>query len=444
MFVSTKTKIVILGAGFGGFYAALEFEKTLKRRHDIEVILIDQENFFLFTPMLHEIAAGDLSSEDIVYPLRKSFKRVHFYKAKVDSIDFDNHKVYVHYGERKGELVVEYDHLIVSMGSTTNLTHLEGSHDEVFTMKTLGDAVALRNHIIAKLEEAELEPNIENKKAKLTFVGAGAGFAGVETVAAINDFVSESIKYYPSLSRQLLRIILVHPHAPILPEFDEHLGYYAQGKLCERGVEIITNTEVKHFAQDSVYLSNGMQIACDTLIWTAGIIPSSILHEANFAKEHGRIKANEYLQTEEKNNVWAVGDCAYIINTDTGKPYPPTAQHAMREGKLAAANILSTIDKKPLQAFRYKTLGQMAAIGNRTGVGDILGIKVEGLLGWFIWRTIYWCKLPGIDHKIRVAFNWWLDLIFPPDLVQYISRREKPALTRLSLSEPEAAAKALK
>src|ERR1700721_3915631 len=139
MFVSTKTKIVILGAGFGGFYAALDFEKTLKHRHDIEVILIDQENFFLFTPMLHEIAAGDLSSEDIVYPLRKSFKRVHFYKAKVDSIDFDNHKVYVHYGERKGELVVEYDHLIVSMGRTTNLRHLEGSHDEVFTMKTLGD-----------------------------------------------------------------------------------------------------------------------------------------------------------------------------------------------------------------------------------------------------------------------------------------------------------------
>jgi NADH dehydrogenase len=422
-----KRQIVILGGGFAGFYAALRFEKALKNRSDIEVTIVDRENFLLFTPMLPEVAAGDLAPQAIVFPLRKDFRRVNFFKGDVDSIDLSARVVHLNYGESlEHRTQLAFDHLVLCAGSVTNFFKLEGLQENALTIKTLGDAIFLRNHLIAKLEEADLESYSAQRKRKLTFVVAGGGFAGVETIAAVNDFVRESVRYYPHLNNDLVRMVLVHAQDHILPEFDHDLGDYAQRKLEARQIEVLVSTEVRSFRNSSIELSKGEAIESDTLIWAAGVAPSPILEQLTVQKEHGHVVVDQYMRTPEYPNLWAAGDCALIRDPKTGKPYPPTAQHALREGHVLAGNILAHLDGKPLKPFAYKTLGQMAAIGRRTGVAVILGLKFSGLIGWFLWRSIYWVKLPGFDRKCRVGFQWLLDIFFPPDLCQYSSQREKP------------------
>jgi NADH dehydrogenase len=261
------------------------------------------------------------------------------------------------------------------------------------------------------------------RQKKLTFVVAGGGFAGVETVAAINDFIRDSVKYYRHLSDNHVKVVLVHARDPVLPEFVPELGRYAQRKLAERQVEVITNCAVKSFANGFVELSSQAPIECDTLIWTAGVTPSPALSKLPIAKEHGHIKVNHFMQSTDHANVWAAGDCAHICDPHSGKPYPPTAQHALREGCAVAQNILSALDGKSLKTFSYQSMGQMAAIGRRTGVAMVFGLKISGFIGWLMWRTIYLAKLPGLDRQCRVGMQWLLDIVFPPDLAQYVSTR---------------------
>jgi NADH dehydrogenase len=423
-----KRHIVILGGGFAGFYAALRFERALKHRSDIEVTIVDKENFFLFTPMLAEVAAGDLSPQAIVYPLRKSLRRVNFFKATIDFVDLKDQVVHLIYGEsNEHRTQLHYDHLILSLGSVTNFFKIEGLEERALTIKSLGDAIHLRDHLIATLEAADIENYSHERKRRLTFVVAGGGFAGVETMAAVNDFIRESVRYYPHLNNELVRMVLAHAGEAILPEFDRELGDYAQRKLEERQVEVLTRTHVVSFANGLVQLSNGAPIECNTLIWAAGVVPSLAIEKLNLKKERGHVVVDQYMRSPDHENVWAAGDCAFIPNSKTGKPYPPTAQHALREGHRLANNILAHIDGKPLTPFTYSMLGQMAVIGRRTGVAMILGIKISGFFGWFLWRTIYLAKLPGLDRKCRVGFQWLLDIFFPPDLSQYSSLREHAA-----------------
>ncbi|PWT95867.1 MAG: hypothetical protein C5B53_10680 [Candidatus Melainabacteria bacterium] len=432
-----KRHIVILGGGFAGFYAALRFEKALKRRSDIEVTIVDKENFFLFTPMLPEVAAGDLSPQAIVYPLRKVLRRVNFFKAAIDSVDLKDQIVYLRYGESEEHRTqLHYDHLVLAIGSITNFFKIEGLKEKALTIKSLGDGIYLRDHLIATMEAADIENYSLERKKRLTFVVAGGGFAGVETIAAVNDFVRESIPYYSHLKNDLVRMVLVHAGEAILPEFDRELGDYAQRKLEERQVEVLTKTHVTSFTDGFVQLSKGAPIECNTLIWAAGVVPGLALENLNLTKERGHVVVDQFMRSPDRANVWAAGDCAFIPNAGTGKPYPPTAQHALREGDILASNILAEIDGRALTPFRYSAIGQMAVIGRRTGVAMIKGIKISGFIGWLLWRTVYLAKLPGLDRKCRVGFQWLLDLFFPPDLSQYTSRRS-PSTDLPSPTRPE-------
>ncbi len=291
------------------------------------------------------------------------------------------------------------------------------------TMKSLTDAIFLRNRILAALENASVEEDEGMRRALLTFVVAGGGFAGVETIGAVNDFVRDALKFYPSLSESLLRIILVHPQEVILPELGEPLGRYAARKLAERKVEIITNTKVSGYTGDAVQLSTGVSIPAETLIWTTGVVPHKILQTLPCEKEKGRIKVDETLAVPGFPGVWALGDCASAIDPDTGRPYPPTAQHALRQGTHTGKNIAATLARVSLTPFKYKMLGQLAAIGHRTGVANILGVNFSGFVAWWMWRTIYLAKLPGFEKKLRVALDWTLDLLFSKDLVQIVTLR---------------------
>ena len=416
-----RTKILILGGGFGGMYAALRLENTLARDADIEVTIVSRDNFFLFTPMLHEVAASDLDVTDIVTPLRSMFRRVRFFAGEVKSIDLPNKRVTVSHGYEPHNHDLDYDYLLIALGSTTNLFNLPGVEERAMTMKTLGDAIHLRNVIISHMEEAETECSLGGGGALMTFVVAGGGFAGIETIGAVNDFVRDSIKRYPHISPHSVRMVVVHPGDTILPELGTELGKYAQKKLDARGIEIRTKTRVAEATAQGVTLSDGSFVPCRTLIWTAGTSPHPVVGGLPCDCDRGRIRVNEYLEVARWPGVWAVGDCAAISDKASGSLYPPTAQHAIREGRQAANNIAAAVRGGAKHLFAFKTLGQLAAIGHRTGVAKVFGIMFSGFFAWWLWRTIYLSKLPTLEKKVRVALDWTLDLMFPKDLVQFLA-----------------------
>jgi NADH dehydrogenase len=419
-----KQRILILGGGFGGLYAALEMEKGLARDPEVEVTLVNRDNFFLFTPMLHEVAASDLDITNIVNPLRKMLRHVKFFQGNVERIDMAAKRVIVSHGiEDFHPHELNYDHLLLALGSITNFFNLRGLKERALTMKTLGDAIYLRNRLIQHLEEADFECCPAVREPLLTFVVAGGGFAGVETIAGINDFLRDALRFYPHLREEMLRVVLVEFAPAILPELGEKLGSYARKKLAERKVEFRLNTKVMGMSDDGIELSDGTTIKTKTLIWTAGTSPNPLLESLPCKKERGRILVNEYMEVPDWPGVWALGDCAVVPDRKAGKPYPPTAQHALRQGKVLAQNIEAAIRGGSKRPFVFSTIGQLAAIGRRTGVARIMGINFSGFIAWLLWRTIYLSKLPRFEKKVRVALDWALDLLFSKDLVQFMTLR---------------------
>ncbi|MFM9904023.1 MAG: NAD(P)/FAD-dependent oxidoreductase [Pyrinomonadaceae bacterium] len=433
--MNEKTKIVILGSGFGGLYTALHLDKTLARDPNVEITLVNRENFFLFTPMLHEVAASDLDITHIVSPLRKLLKRVQIFNGHVRSIDLETKMVQVSHGDEHHYHDLEYDHLVLSLGSITNFYGNKGLEANALTMKSLGDAIFLRNHLISNLEEADFEccPNV--RAPLVNFVVAGGGFAGVETIGGVNDFLREALKFYPHLTEDMLRVVLVHAGDAILPELSPKLGTYAKEKLAKRGVEIHLNTRVSEVNGTEVTLSNGMKIITNTIIWTAGTSPNPMLDTLPCDKERGKLCANEFLEVKDFPGVWAVGDCASIIESKTGRPFPPTAQHAIRQGKILAHNITVAVRGGKKKPFVFETIGQLAALGRRTGVAQIMGFNFSGFIAWWLWRTIYLMKLPRFEKKLRVAIDWTLDLVFEKDPVQFLTLRS-PSISSEEIAAP--------
>jgi NADH dehydrogenase len=412
-----KKRIVILGGGFGGVYAAIHLEKLLARQSAVEISLVSRDNFFLFTPMLHEIAASDLEITNIVNPLRKLLHKVEVLVGDVNQIDLRNKRVLISRGYRNHSQQLDYDHLVIALGSITNFYDLPGLAEVAVAMKSLRDAIQLRGQMLRYLEEANSEGDPVERRSLLTFVVAGGGFAGVETVAALNDFVREALPFYPNLCEDMLRVMLVHSGPAILPELGESLGRYTEKVLARRGVEIRLKTRVKSVTESKVYLADGVSIPSRTLVWTAGTVPSPIISSLLCAKERGRLLVNQFLGVPDWPDVWAVGDCAFVPDIrNPGKSHPPTAQHAIREGKVVAQNIAAALLGRPLRSFSFKTIGLLASLGRRTGVARIFGFNFSGFFAWWMWRTIYLSKLPGLDKKVRVAFDWTLDLLFPKDV----------------------------
>jgi NADH dehydrogenase len=423
------TRIVIAGGGFAGLYAAMHFDKRLARRADVEVTLISRENFILFTPMLHEVAAGDLYPGDIVNPLRRILRQVKVVEADVQAIDLNLRRVHCIGGVADHELEFEFDHLLLTLGSETNFFNMDGVRDWAVTMKNLADASLLRNRMVALLEEAVFQTDDEARRELLTFVTAGGGFSGTETTGAVNDFVRETVRYYPQLSQQLIRVVVVHPGNFLLPELGEELGRYAEGKLRQRKVEVIKGARVASYDGLVVTLSDGTSIPARTLIWTAGVKPSPVIASLPCEKERGRLLVSEYLAVTGVPGLWAAGDCAAVPILNTENFHPPTAQHGLREGVMVAKNIEATILDRPLKPFRFKMMGQLASIGHHTGVAMVFGIKFSGFIAWWFWRSVYLMKLPRLAKKLRVMASWTLDLFFGQEIEQMITLRDVEELS---------------
>jgi len=424
-------KIVILGGGFAAVEAARYLDRGVASRSDVEVTLVSRENFTIFTPMLHEVAAGDLEPAHICSPLRRLLRRVTILTGNVEAIDLATRSVTIAYGIEELRRELPYDHLVLALGSETNYSAIPGVAEHAMGIKSLGDAIMLRAAVIAMLESASVESDPERRKRMLTLVVVGGGFAGVETIGALNDLARESLPHYGRIDPQEVRVVLIHSGKVILPELGEALGVYAEEKLRARRVEIKLGTKVTSYAGGVVHCTDGETIPAGTLVWAAGVSPSPILKRLPFELSKDKVVVDSTLEVPGYPNVWAAGDCAAVADPESKATYPPTAQHALREGKVIGRNIQLRLNGEKCKAFQYKAPGQLAAIGRRTGVARILGLKFSGIVGWILWRSVYLMKLPRLEKKLRVMLQWTLDVIFERDLGQYVTMRDVASLNRL-------------
>ena len=435
------TRILILGGGFAGIEVLRQLQKAFQNDIGIDITLVSRDNFFLFTPMLPEISSGMIETRHIVTPLRVFCNRAKFYEANIESIDLDNKQVVISHqiGKQTNPIewrshILKYDYLIIALGNETNFFGMDGAAKQAFTLKSLGDAIVLRNHVINMLEQADIEhADLDLRKSLLTFVVVGGGFSGVEIVGELNDFVLDSIKhFYHNLQKTYTRIVLVNSGGRILPEVTEELAEFALQKIRKNGVEVLLNTRVIDVTSYSVRLDNGIDISTQTIIWAGGGKPQRLLSALSCEHDKsGRIVTNNFLEVlGYTDSIMALGDCACITDPNTGKPCPPTAQHAIRQGKVAAINLISRIkdQENGKKAFDYKTKGVMTLIGRRNGVGILLGFKVHGFTAWWFWRSYYLLNLPTVEKKLRVMVDWFIDLFFKRDVTRLKSTTEEPPL----------------
>ena len=422
----TKKRIVVLGGGFAGIECVRRFESYFRNDFDIEIVLINEDNFLLFTPLLPQVASGMIETRHAITSIRTIIEKAKFYEGRVKNID-QYGKIVTLWGttEKRG-ISIHYDFLVIALGSQTNFFGLSDVELNAYTMKTLNDAVMLRNRVIDMLEQAENETNPIRLKGLLTFVIVGAGFAGIETAGELLDLLRDVRKYYPHIQKKDVRVIVLEALPSILPGFTEKLAKFAQKKLVERGLEIQLKTTVTGFDGNEVKVKklNGDKseetaaIQTKTLIWTAGVTPVNTIKRSLFKMEKGKIIVNDFLEVPDFPGVFAVGDCANFINPSTKKPYAPTAQLSESQAKTAAYNLHALIKNKEKRKFVYHSKGQMAIIGKRTGIATILGRNVAGFWAWLIWRNLYLSKIPKWDKRLRVLIDWTLDLFFDRDIAR--------------------------
>jgi NADH:ubiquinone reductase (H+-translocating) len=427
-----QKRILILGGGFAGIQVLRQLQKAFQDDVSVDITLVSRDNFFLFTPMLPEVSSGMIETRHIVTPIRTFCNRAKFYEANIESVDLENKQVLITHavGNETDPIawrshVLKYDYLVLALGGETNFFGMTQVAKYAFTMKSIDDAMILRNHVINMLEQADVEnEDKELKKSLITFVVVGGGFSGVETVGELNDFVRESIKhYYYNIEVKEAKIILVNSGSKILPEVTEDLAEFALQELRRDGVEVILNTRLVGAERDRVNLSNGVTILCNTIVWTGGISPDHLVRKLECDHDKaGRIIANNHLEILGFKDAFAIGDCACIKDPRTGNPYPPTAQHALRQARVVANNLISLINGRSgagvEKVFDYKTKGMMALIGKRNGVGILFGHKVHGFTAWWLWRSYYLGNLPTVEKKLRVIVDWFIDLFFKRDVTR--------------------------
>jgi len=412
------TQIVIVGGGFGGVATARQLERKL-RKGEAEVTLVSKDNFLLFNPMLPEVAGSGIEAHHILSPLRELCRHTTVTIGTVQEVDVEGHSITVAHGPHQALCVIPYDHLVLGVGAITNFSELSGMAQHALGLKTIGDALFLRNHLINMMEEADVETDPGLRKEFLTFVVAGGGFSGVETVAELNDFVHQAARYYSRIHPSEIRVVLLHAGERILPELTERLAGFADKLLRRRGVEIRLGTMLNGATECEAVLKSGEIIPTRTLVSTVGTAANPLNSKLALPKdERGRLVVGPTLQTADHPELWALGDCAAVPNQATGALAPPTAQFALREGTLVADNIIAVVRGEKPRPFSFPGLGQFVSLGHRSAVAEILGFKLSGFVAWFLWRSVYLEKLPGLSRKMRVAADWTLDLLYGRDITQ--------------------------
>jgi NADH:ubiquinone reductase (H+-translocating) len=411
----SKKRILILGGGFGGVYTARHLERLFKRRSDVEIVLVSQDNFLLMTPLLFEVFSGILDVRHCSFPIRAFLRTARFVEATVRGIDLERQVVHLDAAGESGELA--YDQLVLALGAMTNRVMIPGS-EYAFTFKNLADALLLRNHVIERLERADVETDPQRKRRLLTFAIIGGGLVGVELLGELTAFIDGIAPLYKHVNREEVRFFLLQGSDRIMPEINPKLADYGARVLDQRcGVAIRTNTHVQAIEPGKVHLSEE-SIEADTIILAAGIVPNPVVAALPVEKDRrGHIVVDGTMRCPSHPEVWALGDCASIPTPD-GKSYPNLAQHALREAKLLAGNIFAVLTGQSPQPFVYETLGMMGSLGHGKAFGQLLKLRIRGVPAWFVRRTYYLLQMPGWGRRLRIMIDWTFALLFPPDIVK--------------------------
>ena len=421
--------ILILGGGFAGLYAARNIQRLMGKTVDIEIV--NRENYFVFQPLLPEVAGGAISAVNAVSPLRFLTHDISMRKAEIDSIDPKAQTVTVFQGVQRRPTVLSYDHLIIALGSGSDLSRMPGLNEHAFTMKTLSDARRLRAHVIERLEHADITRLPEVKKGALTFTVIGGGFSGIETVGEIKELIDRSLCYYPNIQSSEIRVVVLEFADRILNEMSESLAGYAQKNLIERGIEIQLGVGVAKCTGTQLVTTTNEIIDTRTIVATIGNAPPSAVLKMPLAFQHGRILVGRDFRVQGYQNIWSIGDCALIPMKENASHRddfaPPTAQFAVREAKQIASNIKAAVSDQPLKAFKYISKGSLASLGAGRGVAEVFGIKLTGRAAWLLWRVYYISFLPGMQTRISVLWNWLMDWFSSRSVVQINSEDEQSA-----------------
>jgi NADH dehydrogenase len=407
-------RIVVLGGGFGGVATVRHLEKVL-RQTDAEITLVSRQNFFMLTPLLFEACSGRLELRHCAQPIRATLRRARFVEASVESVDVDGQVVRA-VDQDGGVYALPFDHVVVALGASTNDGLIAGSSNAL-TFKTMADALVLRNHLIRCFERADAACDVDQRRDCLSVVVIGGGLVGVELIGELTAFVDDVLRYYPRIRRDEVRFRLFQAGARILPEIDVRLGATAARVLERRGVDIRVSTPVRSIQPGQVRLDDEI-VNAGTIVLTAGIVPSAIASAIAVLRDHhGRIAVDATMRSRSHPQLWALGDCAAIPGPE-GRPYPALAQHAVREARHLANNLRAIIDGRTPSPFLFRSLGTMASLGHTRAVALAFGIRLSGIVAWWLRRTYYLFQMPRWDRRLRIILDWSVALFFRPDITK--------------------------
>jgi NADH dehydrogenase len=427
-------KIVILGAGVGGTYTAVELERLAKRRADLDVTLVSRDNFYTMTPLLFEAASGSVEVRHVVSPIRAMLRTTRFVRADVTQVDFAGRVVRA----RDSAGVVHelpYDQLVVALGGAPRYDLVPGAPNAL-AFKTIEDAIALRTHVLDAFERAMLERDPARRAEILRIVVVGGGLVGVELAGELSHFVASLRKTYASIAAHEVSVHVIEAAPRLVPELDPVLAAYIERTYARRGIRMHTGTTVERIAPDAVTLAGGETLAAGTIVYAAGLAPNPLVATFPLDRDRrGRIATDETLRSTSHADVWALGDNAAIpVPGQPGQTYPPLAQHAHREAKTLARNLVRVLDGKAPRPFVYESKGTAALLGSYRAVAKIGGVRVRGFVAWWLWRTLYLFRVPGWERRLRVIADWTVGLLFPADSAQVRLPAPAPAAPPVTAS----------
>jgi NADH:quinone reductase (non-electrogenic) len=416
-------RILVVGAGFAGLYAALGMKRLVAAGHRVTVV--NPENFMQYQPFLPEVASGTIDPRAVVVPLRRVLRHCEVVIGEVVRVDHEERVATVRVPDGR-ERAQRYDIVVLAAGSRSRVLPIPGLAEHGVGFKTVQEAIYLRNRVLSRLDVAAETDDPDRRRGALTFVFVGGGFAGVEALGELEDLARDAIASYPMLHASQMRWMLVEVAGAILPELGDDLARYAHDRLLERGIEIVLHTRLESAEDGVIRLSDGQSFRADTLVWTAGVTPSPLAGDSRFPVDAaGRVLVREDLRVEGLDDVWAAGDAAAVPDRSTGGIMPPTAQHGMRQGRHVAANIAAVLEGRHPVPFVHRNIGAVCSLGRYKGVANVMGIKFRGFPGWFLHRSYHLLAMPTLTRKVKIAMDWTVALLFPRDLAQ-LGSLERP------------------
>ena len=415
-----QKKLIIIGGGFSGVKLASKLEKTMPA--DWDIYLLSKTNFITYNPLLPEVIGASILPGHVQAPIRLILKRTRIRMVTVDIIDYESKTVYYH-NDRKATL--KFDQLVLAAGVQANTKMLPGLHEHTLPLKTVGDALHIRNQVIERLEQATIHPDEKRRKELTSFVVLGGGFSGVETVGELEDFLKSAERFYKNVDRDDCRIVIIHSGDRLLPELSERLSANTLKNFQKRGIEILLNERAEKIEDEKVILKSGKEIDGATIICTIGTAPHTFIGNNALPSERGKIITQGDMSVEGHHGIWAMGDCALVPNEKSGQLCPPTAQFADRQAKVLAKNMVAKLAGKETKPFSYKPLGMLASIGHNKAVAQVFGMQFSGLIGFMMWRGLYLLKVPTLARKVRLFLEWNWAMFFPPDIAHLGYKRSK-------------------